>query len=300
MTEKRRPRGNWGRWGENDELGAGNLLTPQHVLTSLRNAPSTGKVYSLAQPIRVAGTPRSESGLSLHLMIQDGGDYATGSLQPSPGGQSVAMDYMFLRLHGSATHIDALGHVWAGDEIYNGHPSAQTSSAGLARCGVEKLASIVTRGVLLDVAAQADAGTLEASHEITVAELEASAERAGVTVDRGDAVLIRTGWSTVYANDPNRYVYDFPGIGLEAARWLAAKDVVLIGADNLGVEVRTREHPWDIPVHVCLLQEHGIYMLEMLELERIAADRVYEFLFVLAPLPIAGGSGSPVNPLAIA
>jgi len=294
-----RPGGNWGRWGESDEIGAANLLTPDHVLRSLRGAASTGKVYSLAQPIRASGTPRSESGLSLHLMSQDAGDYATGSLQPSDGGQSVAMDYVFLRIHGSATHVDALGHVWTGDEIYNGHPSAQTSSAGLARCGVEKLTSIVTRGVLLDVAGEAGPDALVSSHEITVEQLEACADREGVRIEGGDAVLIRTGWSTVYERDPKRFVYEFPGIGVDAARWLAERDVVLVGADTLGLEVRTRDHPWDLPVHVCLLRDHGIYMLELLDLETIAADRVYQFLFVLAPLPIAGGSGSPVNPLAI-
>jgi kynurenine formamidase len=104
----------------------------------------------------------------------------------------------------------------------------------------------------------------------------------------------------VYASDPKRYVYEFPGIGVDAARWLAEQDVVLVGADTLGLEVRTREHAWDIPVHVCLLHEHGVYMLEMLDLEAIAADKIHRFLFVLAPLPITGGSGSPVNPLAIA
>jgi len=293
------PRGNWGRWGADDEVGAANLLTPDHVLANLRRA-ETGKVYSLAQRIQSTGTPRSESGLSVHLMSQDGGDYATGSLTPSAGGQSVAMDYVLLRLHGSATHVDALGHVWTGDEIYNGHPSAHTSSTGLARCGVEKLTSMVTRGVLLDVAGDAGVDGLASNHEITVDELEACAERALVAIEPGDAVLIRTGWSRVYASDPGRYVYDFPGIGVDAARWLAEKDVVLVGADTLGVEVRSRARPWDIPVHVCLLQEHGIYMLELLDLEAIAADRLRQFLFVLAPLPIAGGSGSPVNPLAIA
>src|SRR6185437_8822441 len=99
---KERRRRNWGRWGDDDEVGAANLLTPEHVLRSVRTAASTGRVYPLAQEIRARGTPRSDSGLALHLMSQDAGDYATGSLQPVEG-QGVAMDYLFLRLHGTAT-----------------------------------------------------------------------------------------------------------------------------------------------------------------------------------------------------
>jgi kynurenine formamidase len=297
MVKRHEP--SWGRWGPDDEIGAANLLTPEHVLHSVRTAASSGKVYALAQEIRGRGTPRSDSGLAVHLMSQDAGDYATGSLQ-SIDGQAVAMDYLFLRLHGTATHVDGLGHVWSGQEIYNGHPSTGSSSSGLQRCGIEKLAGLVTRGVLLDVAGHQGVEHLEPGHEISIAELEACAHGQQVELRAGDAVLIRTGWPAVYARDPEQYTWEFPGIGLDAARWLAGRDVVLVGADNLGVEVRTRAQPWDLPVHLCLLHEHGIYMLELLNLETLAADRVRRFLFVLAPLPITGGTGSPVNPLAIA
>ena len=298
MTEARL--GNWGRWGENDEIGSANMLTPDHVLRSMRTAATRGRVYPLAQPIRATGTPRSDSGLALHFMSQDGGDYATGSLRPVGSGQSVAMDYLMLRLHGSATHVDALGHVWSGDRLYNGHPSATASSGGLAKCGADKIPGIVTRGVLLDLPAAAGTDRLDPNHEIDVAEMETCLEREGVGIQTGDAVLIRTGWPSTYASDPAEYVWNFPGLGRRSAEWLAAKDIVLVGADTLGVEARTRAEPWDLPVHLCLLYEHGIYMVEMLDLDALARDAVHQFLFVMAPLPIDGGSGSPVNPLAIA
>lgn len=291
-------RGNWGRWGSDDEAGAANLMTPESVLAALRLAVR-GRVYPLAQPIS-AMSPRSDSGLSLHLMAQDGADYASGAIQPQSGGEAVAMDYLLLRLHGSATHVDALGHVWAGGELYNGHPSASTGSRGLARCGIENLGSLVARGVLLDVAGHLQVPHLSAGHEITASELAACSSEQGIEPEAGDVVLIRTGYSRVYAADPESWTWEFPGLGLEAARWLAERDVVLVGADNLGVEVRTRADPWTLPVHLCLLREHGIYMLELLDLERLAEDRVHKFVFVMAPLPIVGGSGSPVNPLAIA
>ncbi len=115
----------------------------------------------------------------------------------------------------------------------------------------------------------------------------------------GDAVLLRTGFNSVYAEDPELYTWEFAGIGLEGARWLADRDVVLVGGDTLGVEVRTRGAPWELPVHLHLLHRHGIYLVELLDLDRLAADRVYEFLFMGAPLPLVGGSGSPISPLAI-
>lgn len=288
----------WGRWGPDDELGAANLLTPEHVHDAVRAAPG-GRVYPLAQPLRTSGTPRSDSGLSLHLLSQDAGDYAIGQAERLPGGQSVAFDFLFLRMHGSATHIDALGHVWAGDQLYNGHPSSGSGSRGLQRCGIDKLPAIVTGGVLLDVAAASGVPHLDPAREITARELEACAAAQGVEVGERDVVLIRTGWPLVYGRDPDRYVWESPGIGLAAARWLADRDVVAVGSDNLGVEVRTRAAPWELPVHLHLLHERGIYLLELLDLERLAADRVHRFLFVAAPLPVAGGTGSPINPLAI-
>jgi kynurenine formamidase len=291
---------NWNRWGAEDELGAANLLTPGHVLDALRTAAVSGRVYPLAQPLQMAGAPKSDSGLAVHMLAQDAGDYATGNAEPVGDGQSVAFDYLFLRIHGSATHIDSLGHVWAGEQLYNGHPSAGTGSRGLLRCGIDKLPGIVTRGVLLDLAGAAGKAHLEPSHEVTPGEIEACAKSQGIEIRERDAVLLRTGWPQVYQRDPDLYVWEFPGIGLDAARWLAECDVVLVGADTLGVEARTRAKPWDLPVHLCLLHEHGIYLLELLDLERLATDRVFSFLFLAAPLRLTGGTGAPISPLAIA
>lgn len=290
--------GAWNRWGPDDELGAANLLTPEHVLAALRT-PRTGRVYPLAQPIRTTGTPRSDTGTAVHLLAQDAGDYATGHVAPIGDGQSVATDYLFLRIHGTVTHIDALGHVWSGQSLYNGHPASTMGSRGLLRCGIDKLPGIVTRGVLLDVAGWQGGRHLDRSHEITAQELAACAASEGVEVRPGDAVLLRTGFNAVYAEDPERYVWEFAGIGLEGARWLADRDVVLVGSDTLGVEVRRREAAWELPVHLHLLHRHGIYLVELLDLDRLAADGVHEFLFMGAPLPLAGGTGAPISPLAI-
>jgi kynurenine formamidase len=287
------------RWGSADEIGAANLITPERVLNTLRTVPRTGRIYSLAQPIR-PGAPGAAHGYSIHLLEQDAGDYATGNAQRRADGLAVATDHLSIRIHGTTTHIDALGHVWSGDMLYNGHPSSVVGSRGMARCGIDKLPGIVTRGVMLDLAAAQGKRHLDPGHEITAAELEACAVRQGAEVREGDAVLLRTGFADVFERDPHLFEWEFPGLGLEAALWLSARDVVLVGADTLGVEVRTREAPYDLPVHLYLLHQKGIYIVELLDLDQLAADRVFEFVFVVAPLRLTGGTGSPVNPLAIA
>jgi kynurenine formamidase len=287
------------RWGLEDELGAANLVTPDRVLKTLRTVPTSGRIYSLAQAIR-PGAPGSAHGHALHLLEQDAGDYATGNAERRREGVAVATDHLSIRIHGTTTHIDSLGHVWTGDTLYNGHPSSGVGSRGMARCGIDKLPGIVTRGVMLDLPAIQGRRHLEAGHEISVAELEACSAIQGLEVREGDAVLLRTGFADVFERDPHLYEWEFPGLGLAAARWLSARDVVLVGADTLGVEVRTREAPFDLPVHLHLLHDKGIYMVELLDLDQLAADRVGEFVFVAAPLRLAGGTGSPINPLAIA
>jgi kynurenine formamidase len=287
------------RWGRDDEIGAANLLTPDLVLNTLRTIPTSGRIFSLAQTIR-PGAPGSAHGHAVHLLEQDAGDYATGNAVRRRDGVAVATDHLSIRIHGTTTHIDSLGHVWTGDTLYNGHPSSGVGSRGMARCGIDKLPGIVTRGVMLDLPAIHGKPHLDAGHEISVAELEACTVRQGLRVRAGDAVLLRTGFADVFERDPHLYEWEFPGLGLAAARWLSARDVVLVGADTLGVEVRTREAPFDLPVHLHLIHDKGIYMVELLDLDQLAADRVDEFVFVAAPLRLAGGTGSPINPLAIA
>jgi kynurenine formamidase len=291
---------NWGRWGEADERGAFNLLTPEHVLGALRGAARTGRIYSLAQPLRMSGVPMSDSGgTPIHVMARDAGDYTNGVAETRHG-TCHAEDYLTVRMHANTTHIDALGHVWKGDTIYNGHPAAGIGSMGMTRCGIDNLPALVTRGLLLDVAGGLGLAHLDPSHEITAAELQESARAAGVEVRTGDVVLVRTGWPAMYFKDRACYQSAAPGIGLGAASWLSERDVVAVGSDTLGVEVRPYAAGTASPVHVHLLQEHGTYMIELLDLEEVAADGVHEFLFVAAPLRLTGGTASPLNPIAIA
>jgi kynurenine formamidase len=289
MTPRSVPRGthNWGRWGAEDEVGAVNLISPE-IVRAACGLVRAGTVYSLAEPLDGPIYPGRRA--PWHLM--------SGVYQELPGGWGGSDDILVMHTH-TATHMDGLCHIWADGAIYNGFPSLGVTSEGASRCGIDRIRSIVTRGVLIDVAAAKGAEHLEAGYPITESDLETACRAQCVTIRPGDVVLVRTGWSRVRERD--REVYDGPNPGLasDTGEWLASHDVVAVGADNNGLEVTggPEDHP---SVHVKLLRDLGVPILEYLNLENLAADEVYEFLFVAAPLRIPGAVGSPLNPLAIA
>ena len=301
--------GNWNRWGADDERGAANLLTPEVVVSAVSSVRE-GKVLSLAMPIRgatsnggarrvphLAGRP-----LPQHFMAVDGGDYATGARKIKDA-IAVADDALVVSPHGTTTHIDALAHLWRDDKLYNGHPAGRVRSYGATRCGIDKLGAIVTRGLLLDVAGFLGVDHVEPETVIDKSVLAGCAEAVGVEPRPGDVVLVRTGWPRVFATDPRRYQGAQPGIAYSAGRWLVDQDVVAIGSDNVAVGAIAPDGSFAGPVeediHLLTLWENGVHLVEMLWLEELAEAGRAEFLFVAAPLPIEGGTASPLNPLAV-
>jgi len=289
--------GNWGKWGAEDQLGALNYVAPELVVKAA-TLVRRGQIYSLALPIRRSGVPLEPSrNPAMHLMKLDGGDYAAGA--KPPGGVRAADDYLFISCHGT-THIDALSHVWTGEEMYNGFPGSAVRSSGAHRLAMDNVRGIVARGVLLDVAAHMGVAHLDGGYAITDRDLAATARGQAVAVGRGDVVLVHTGWPAMFARDPDAYHRSQPGVGLAGGRWLIDREVAAVGADNIAVEVHPAEDGTSVvPLHVALIRNHGVYLIELLDLEALARDRVFEFLFVAAPLRIVGGVGSPLNPLAI-
>jgi kynurenine formamidase len=187
------------------------------------------------------------------------------------------------------------------DYFYNGFKRSQFGDAyGLEKLGVENVGVFYTRGVLIDVARHKGMDRLEPGHVITAKDLQDALKRQSVAVTEGDAVFIRTGHGTLWMKDNKKYGDGEPGIGMEAAKWLSAQKIVLTGADTWAVEVVPHENP-DRPfeVHQWMLTRNGIYNLENLDLEELAADRVYEFAFIFAPLRLKGATGSPGNPIAV-
>ena len=177
--------------------------------------------------------------------------------------------------------------------------AAQQGTAGFRELGIEQTPPICQRGVLLDVAGLLGVDVLPDRQAVGGELLEAAERRAGLTVEPGDAVLIRTGWARRW-NEPARFVdgeAGSPGIDGDGARWLIARGVRLTGNDTAYYEVHPRVG--DDNVHALLIADHGVQIVENLNLERLAADGIACFLFVALPLPLVGATGSPIRPIAI-
>jgi kynurenine formamidase len=281
---------NWNRWGPDDERGALNHIGPAEVRYAAGLVRS-GQVLSLAQPLSPRTPVPGHRGGLQHFMGRDGGDYAAGARQP--GGFQFAEDTVLLPLH-SGTHIDALCHAWYDDALYNGFSGNGTrSTTGAARCGIDKMGPIAGRGVLLDIAGLYGK-PLADGVPIGAADLERSARRAEVRVGKGDIVLIRTGWTERQGSFAAE-----PGLNVEAALWLAERDIAVLGADNYAVEVLPFPVGTVFPVHQRLIRDFGIPLLEGLVLGSLAAAGRHEFLFTASPLPVTGGTGSPISPMAL-
>ncbi len=283
--------GAWGKWGDADEIGAPNHIGPEEVRAAAALVRE-GRVLSLAQEISPdMMMPAHRPGL-MHFMGRDGGDYAAGARRP--GGFQFSEDTVVMPLH-TGTHIDALCHCWTDDTLYNGFPGDSVRSRGAARLGVDKLPPLVTRGVLLDFVVDG-AGPADGT-AIDAAALEAAIARAGCRPGKGDAILLRTGWHERQTGKPDYHAE--PGLDLSAARLLAEAGVAVIGADNYAVEVLPFPEGTVFPVHQLLIRDFGIPLLEGLVLDELARAGATEFLFCAAALPVRGGTGSPVTPVAV-
>lgn len=219
-----------------------------------------------------------------------------------PDGSSAAAEMIVTGGH-VGTHIDAFCHVSFEGRLHGGVDAAAAQTGGRFRShGAETIAPIVSRGVLLDVAAAKGRRILEPGSAVTARDLAEAAGRAGVSLRPGDAVLIRTGWGSLWS-DPRAFVgHDtgVPGPDEAAARWLVDQGARVVGSDTVAFEViAAGDGHRVLPVHRILLVESGVHIIETLLLEELAAARVYSFLFVAVPLRIVGATGSPFRPVAI-
>jgi kynurenine formamidase len=200
------------------------------------------------------------------------------------------------------THIDALSHFGLNGKIWN-QVSADDALGvrGWTKSGVDKYPPIAARGVLIDVARSKNVAHLPASYSITAADLQEALKKQRTMLRPGDVVLVRTGLMTLWPDESKYRLADQAGLSLEAARWLVeGQKAMLLGADNFGVESFPSRDPANFaPVHTYLLAEQGVSLLEVLWLEELAKDQVYEFLFIASPLKMRGATASPIRPLAI-
>lgn len=251
------------------------------------------RVFDLGREM-FAGMPQSPNHPRFTIALQR----RHGDLVRADGG-SAANEVIVTGGH-VGTHIDALAHVSHHGKLHGGIDAARAERGGLFfEHGIEQVAPFVCRGVLLDVPAALGVEACEPAYEVTPDDL-AAAERAPIRP--GDVALVRTGWGRRWA-DGEPYVgrdTGAPGSGEAGARWLAAKRVRAAGADTIAFErIAPGAGHALLPAHRVLLVEHGIHIIETLALEDLATAGVAEFLFVLSPLKIVGGTGSPVRPLAV-
>jgi kynurenine formamidase len=302
---------NWGRWGEDDEVGCLNYQTPEEVLRGVREI-SSGKVFTLGLPIGNPGGDPVWPGRSgaTKLMTQDRSHYVAGKKQPFPGGLEYADDYITAFLQGSSQY-DALGHTWYGDQLYNGY-DAMTTAGGMEKCGVDKLAKkgIVGRGVLIDMARHRGKDALEVGETFNHEDLEAAAQAQGTTIEQHDNLLIRTGWLNVFFEKGADAFYGDtfvePGLTLspELVRWFHEREIVSLSTDTIANEVTADPNTGIVlPLHAALMRNLGVLFSEILLFEELADDCAqdgrWSFLYAAAPIHIIGGTGAPVNPIAI-
>ncbi|WP_030253855.1 cyclase family protein [Streptomyces violens] len=299
---------NWGRWGEDDVLGTLNFLDEAKRRAGA-GLVRRGVSFSLSQRFDMNGPQKGWRRRTnpVHTMLDTGTDAAAGH-QGFPHGLGGADDVIAMPLQCS-TQWDGLGHIFDHGKAWNGRDAAQTvTSDGDLVTGIEHMAPYVAgRGVLLDAGrAIGTDGELPDGFAITEDHLTATAEAQGVTVGRGDIVLVRTGqlarvrregWGD-YAGGPA------PGLSFTTAGWLHRTEIAAIATDTWGFEVRPNEFEDAFqPLHQVAIPNIGLLIGEMWDLDALAADcaadGVYEFWLTAAPLPITGAVGSPVSPIAV-
>jgi kynurenine formamidase len=220
------------------------------------------------------------------------------------GGVSSSADSIAFGGH-VGTHIDALCHFSCDGLLHGGleAKAVQDDSSGFAKLGVDTIAPILRRGVLLDIAAQMKLEALPTDFSITPDHLDAALKDAKTTIHPGDVVLLRTGWASYFTNTAQFLtggqgpVVAGPGPEIDAARWLSKRGVFAAGSDTIAFEKMPAPA---MPVHVHLLVESGIHIIEALNLQELSRDSIREFVFTASPLKIRGGTGSPIRPLALA
>ena len=280
------------KWGAADERGSANHMKPASVLRATQLIKS-GEVIEIAHLLNdkmaFFGTRRFDVHTKRTFMNEFSN--MRGSNE----------EIVLSEIGQVGTQFDGFAHQTHNDSHYNCFKTGAISSrAGFTKFGMDKVGTLMTRGVLIDVAALKGVDTLPDTYEITVQDLQDALKRQNLTLAPGDAVLIHTGWGRLYGKDNARYVKTCPGLGIAAAEWLAKQDPMLIGADNWPVEVAPNpDTKLSLPVHQVALVVNGIHLLENLKLDELAAKKVGEFAFMLQPLKAAGFSGSTVAPVAI-
>lgn len=280
------------KWGAGDERGSANHMGPETVLRATRLIRQ-GRVIDLGQVLSSDMPLGGTRHFDLYMKPT--------RMSPESNRRGSNEEIVVAEIGQVGTQFDGFTHQTIGDDLYNCIDQNEVMTrSGFTRLGIENVGTLMTRGVLIDVAALKGVDVLPESYEITVDDLRQALDRQGVALEPGDAVLIHTGWGTYWDTDGERFSTNGPGIGLAAGLWLVEQDPMLVGADNVPVEVSPNPDPeLSTPVHQIMLVINGIHLVERMKLNELAAAGVYEFAFVVQPLKLKGATGSTVAPAAI-
>ncbi len=292
-------------WGPNDEIGRLNLITAESQ-NAILSRVSGGKNYDLSVEYFIGMPSWQAAGDPHYRMWMTHTPHGTVIDDPLNLGKTMnkhvsytgAAISMYTHM---GTHIDALNHFGLDGKIWNGFSAAERAGdRGWQAAGAENIPPIIARGVLIDVAAAKGLIMLPDGYRVTRDDLKKALEKQNTELSEGDVVLIRTGRMQHYA-DADAYMANSPGMGLEAARFLVEESgAMIVGADNLSFEAFPSELETDyVPVHTYLLAEHGTPILELVYLEDLSRDQVFEFAFIGGSLKLRGADAAPIRPIAI-
>jgi kynurenine formamidase len=293
------------KWGAADEAGATNHITPAKVLDAVRHIRD-GRIYRLGRSYESAMPAFGGRSFALRMVGgPTGGPFGANKLMYND-------EFVATEAGQAGTQFDGLGHIGIltgaeGDNntvrYYNGFTHKDIANPyGLTKLGPEKLRPIVTRGHLFDIMAVRGA-MMDVGQEITLADLRSAMQRQNLNeaeIRPGDAAFFHTGWGSLWIRNNDRYSSGAPGIGMEVARWIIEKDLCVAGADNWPVEVVPNPNrDLAFPVHTELITKNGIFHHENMVFDELLADRKYQFVYVFAPTPLKGATGSIGLPIAI-
>ncbi len=292
-------------WGPNDEIGRLNLITPDSQAAILSRLAG-GKNYDLSVEYFIGMPSWQAAGDPHYRMWMTHTPHGTVIDDPLNLGKTMnehvsytgAAISMYTHM---GTHIDALNHFGLDGKIWNGFSAAEhAGDRGWQVAGAENIPPIIARGVLIDVAAAKGVNMLPDGYRVTRDDLKEALEKQKTVLSEGDVVLIRTGRMQLYA-DADAYMANPPGMGLEAARFLVEESgAMVVGADNLSFEAFPSELETDyVPVHTYLLAEQGTPIIELVYLEELSRDQVFEFAFIGSSLKLRGADAAPIRPIAI-
>lgn len=290
-------------WGPDDQHGATNRITPEsraEIIARIdgRTVYDLSVDYFLGMPsFQAAGDPAFQIWMT-HTPRGTVVDDLNGQGEAINKACGYSGDVILMYTH-TGTHIDSLNHFAYGHESYNGFDADDhLGSRHWNKAGSEQILPLITRGVLIDVAAYKGVECLPPSYPIQPDDLRATLHHQGTHIQEGDTILVRTGRMR-YWPDGGRVFGDSPGLSVEAAAWITDQRPVAVGADNEAVE-HTPSHDgqnW-LPGHCHFLVDNGVPQMECLNLEELSADHVFEFGLIAAPIRLRGATGSPIRPLA--